>query len=301
MSYLIGLMLIVIAFLWQVTLEGFQRKVTAKVQRRVGPRWYQTFMDIFKALSKSSISHGFIYDFGVMMALGGTMATVVFLPFSGIVAFNGLDNFFVIIYLLAVGSLGMAMSAVGSGNPWASIGVMRALTQMVGYEVPFMIVVFGMIFGYGTSSISALVEVQAGGFLNWHLLRMPLGAIVGFISLMGMLAKKPYDTPIAPAEIASGPLVEYGGKHLGMLMLQHEFAVFIEVGLFVNLFLGGGGIVAYLIKYAAVYLFATIISAVLGRFKIEQVVYHFYKVPLALSLIQAAVVIFTGLGVEIWL
>jgi len=301
MSYLIAFGLLLIAFFFQVTIEGFQRKVTARVQRRVGPRWYQTFIDIFKALSKSSISHGFIYDFGVMMALGGTMATVVFVPFSGIVAFDGLDTFFVIIYLLAIGSLGMAMSAVGSGNPWASIGVMRALTQMVGYEVPFMIVVLGMIHAYGTSSISALAEVQAGGFMNWHLFRMPLGAIVGFISLMGMLAKKPYDTPIAPAEIASGPLVEYGGKHLGMLMLQHEFAVFIEVGLFVNLFLGGGGLIAYMIKYAAVYLFATMISAVLGRFKIEQVVYNFYKVPLALALIQTAVVVFTGLGVEIWL
>jgi NADH-quinone oxidoreductase subunit H len=118
---------------------------------------------------------------------------------------------------------------------------------------------------------------------------------------MGMLAKKPYDTPIAPAEIASGPLVEYGGKHIGMLMLQHEFAVFIEVGLFVHLFLGGGGIVAYLIKYAAVYLFATIISAVLGRFKVEQVVFNYYKVPLILAIIQTAIVIFTGLGVKIWL
>jgi len=301
MSYLIGLLLLLIAFLWQLTLEGFQRKVTARVQRRVGPPWYQTFIDVFKAFSKSSISHGFIYDFGVIMALGGTMETAIFMPFAGIVAFVGLDSFFIIVYLLAIGSLGMAMSAVGSGNPWASIGVMRALTQMLAYEVPFMIVVFGMIHVYGTSSISALAEMQTGGFLDWHLFRMPLGAIAGFISLMGMLAEKPYDTPIAPAEIASGPLVEYGGKHIAMLMLQHEYAVFIEVGLFVNLFLGGGGIVAYIIKYAAVYLFATIISAVLGRFKVDQVVFNYYKVPLILALIQTAIVIFTGLGVKIWL
>ncbi|BBE30962.1 NADH dehydrogenase [Tepiditoga spiralis] len=300
-GYLIGILLLLIAFFWQVTVDGLQRKVTAKIQRRVGPPWYQNFMDIFKAFSKSSISHGIIYDFGVMMALGGTMATLVFMPFAGIVAFDRLDNFFVIVYLLAIGSLGMAMSAVGSGNPWASIGVMRALTQMVGYELPFIMVIFGMIFGYKTASISHIVQMQAGGFLYWNAVRMPLGVIVAFISLMGMLGKKPFDTPIAPAEIASGPLVEYGGKQLGMLILQHDFATFIEVSMFVNLFLGGGNIVSFLIKYFIVYTLANMISSVVGRFKIDQLVVFYYKYPLILALIQTAVIIFTGLGVKVWI
>ncbi|AEX85060.1 NADH dehydrogenase [Marinitoga sp. 1135] len=294
--------LVLLAFFWQVTLSGIQRKVVAKIHMRVGSPWYQNFIDLFKAFSKSSISHGFIYDFGVLMALGGTIATLIFVPAGNIVVFKNLDNFFVIVYLLAVGSLGMAMSAVGSGNPWASIGVMRALTQMLGYELPYIMTVFGIIFANKTASISAIAAAQQGmGILGWNLFRMPLGTIVGFISLMGMLGKKPYDTPVAPAEIASGPLVEYGGKHLGMLMLQHDFATFVEVGLFVNLFLGGGTIVEFLIKYFVVYIFATMISSVVARFKIDQLVAFYYKVPLALAFIQTAIIIFTGLGVSIWL
>ncbi|RAO99307.1 NADH dehydrogenase [Petrotoga sp. 9PW.55.5.1] len=300
MSYLIAFSIIIIGFLWQVSLDGVQRKVTAKVHRRVGPPWYQAFMDIFKTLSKSSISHGFIYDFGVMMALGGTIATLMFLPFGNIVAFEGLDNFFVIVYLLAVGSLGMAMSASGSGNAWAGIGIMRALTQMLAYEVPFMIVVFGMIHAYGTSSLSELAHVQQmNGILGWHIFTMPLGAIVAFISLLGMLTKVPFDTPIAPAEIASGPMVEYGGKHFGMLILQHEFATLVEVGLFVNLFLGGGNLLEYLIKYFLVYTLVTLIYSVSARFRVENVVTYFYRVPIILSLVQTAIVIFTGLGVNV--
>ncbi|PNR94816.1 respiratory chain complex I subunit 1 family protein [Petrotoga sp. 9PWA.NaAc.5.4] len=300
MSYLIALLVIIVGFLWQLSLDGIQRKVTAKVHRRVGPPWYQTFMDIFKALSKSSISHGFIYDFGVMMALGGTIATFMFLPFGNIVAFEGLDNFFVVVYLLAVGSLGMAMSASGSGNAWAGIGIMRALTQMLAYEVPFMIVVFAMIHAYGTSSLSELAHIQQiNGILGWHIFTMPLGAIVAFISLLGMLTKVPFDTPIAPTEIASGPMVEYGGKHFGMLMLQHEFATLVEVGLFVNLFLGGGNLLEYLIKYFLVYTLVTLIYSVSARFRIENVVTYFYRVPIILSLIQTAIVIFTGLGVNV--
>ncbi|KUK83274.1 MULTISPECIES: respiratory chain complex I subunit 1 family protein [Petrotoga] len=300
MSYLIALMIVFIGFLWQVSLDGIQRRVTAKVHRRVGPPWYQTFMDIFKALSKSSITHGFIYDFGVMMALGGTITAFMFLPFGNIVAFNGLDNFFVVVYLSTIGSLGMAMSASGSGNAWAGIGIMRALTQMLAYEVPFMIVVFGMIHVYGTSSLAELAHVQQmSGIFGWHIFTMPLGAIVAFISLVGMLIKVPFDTPIAPAEIASGPMVEYGGKHLGMLMLQHEFATLVEVGLFVNLFLGGGNLVEYLIKYFFVYTLVTLIYAVSARFRIENVVTFFYGVPIVLSLVQTAIVIFTGLGVNV--
>ncbi|KLO21968.1 NADH dehydrogenase [Marinitoga sp. 1197] len=295
-------LLVLLAFFWQLTLAGIQRKVTARIHRRVGSPWYQNFIDLFKTWSKSSISHGFIYDFGVLMALGGTIATLIFVPAGHIVVFDKLDNFFVIVYLLAVGSLGMAMSAVGSGNPWASIGVMRALTQMLAYEIPYIMTVFGIIYANKTASIHAIAQAQQTmGILGWNMFRMPLGVIVGFISLMGMLGKKPYDAPIAPAEIASGPLVEYGGKHLGMLMLQHEFATFVEVGLFVNLFLGGGTLIAFLIKYFIVYILATMIASVVARFKIDQLVVFYYKVPLALALIQTAIVIFTGLGVSIWL
>jgi NADH-quinone oxidoreductase subunit H len=109
----------------------------------------------------------------------------------------------------------------------------------------------------------------------------------------------PFDTPIAPAEIASGPMVEYGGKHFGMLMLQHEFATLVEVGLFVNLFLGGGNLLEYLIKYFLVYTLVTLIYSVSARFRIENVVTYFYRVPIILSLIQTAIVIFTGVGVNV--
>jgi NADH-quinone oxidoreductase subunit H len=301
-TFFLAVALLLLAFFWQITLSGIQRKVTARIHRRVGSPWYQNFIDLFKAWSKSSISHGFIYDFGVLMALGGTIATLIFVPAGNLIVFKNLDNFFVIVYLLAIGSLGMAMSAVGSGNPLASIGVMRALTQMLGYELPYIMTVFGIIYANKTASIHAIAEAQQTmGIMGWNMFRMPLGVIVGFISLMGMLGKKPFDTPIAPAEIASGPLVEYGGKHLGLLMLQHEFATFVEVGLFVNLFMGGGTIITFLIKYFVVYMLATIIASVVGRFKIDQLVAFYYKVPLALAFIQTAIIIFTGLGVSIWL
>jgi len=131
---------------------------------------------------------------------------------------------------------------------------------------------------------------------------MPIGAIVSFIALQGMLGKKPFDSFIAPAEIASGPMVEYGGKHLGMLFILHDLSTFIEVSLIVNLFLGGGStFLEFGIKYFVVYTLANLVSGISPRFKIDQAVVFFYKWPLFGAFVQAFIIIFTGWGVTKWL
>ncbi|MBT1247616.1 MULTISPECIES: NADH-quinone oxidoreductase subunit H [unclassified Thermosipho (in: thermotogales)] len=273
-----------------LTLEGIARKIMARVQRRYGPPWYQNFIDVFKALSKRGISHGWIFDFGILMALGGVIATLAFVPLGDLVAFPGLDNIFIIVYLFAVGALGMAMGMVGSGNPNASIGVARALTQMLGYELPYLISIAGVLYYYKTSSVSGLMMAQQN---TWTLFKMPIGGIVAFISLLGMLGKKPFDTPIAPAEIASGPMVELSAKYMGLLMLMHTFSIFVEIGLFVDIFLGVSNYFTFLLKFTIVWIIATLISSVLPRFRIEQVVKFYWKVPLSLAFVQ---VLFVLLG-----
>ncbi len=291
-----GLGVATFGFVLQTAMGGINRKIAARLQKRRGPKWYQEFIDIFKLLSKRATSHGWIFDFGVIMALGGIIGTAMFMPItSSIVAFEGYDNFFIFVYLIAVGMLGMAMSASGSGNPLASIGVMRALTTMLAYEVPFMVVVMTIIKLTGTSSLTGIAVAQQTGDFNWFMIALPLGFIVAVMSLMGMLGKKPFETYIAPAEIASGPMVEYGGKQLGMLFIMHEITIFIEVSLFVHLFLGGAEtIIMFLIKYFIVYAVLNLVSNVLGRFKIDQVVTFFFKWPLFFAVVQAMIAIHLG-------
>jgi NADH-quinone oxidoreductase subunit H len=296
MNILFGLGVALFGFVLQTSIGGINRKVVARLQKRYGPKWYQEFIDIFKLLSKRAVSHGWVFDFGVIMALGGIIATATFMPITNdLMAFDGFDNFFIFVYLIAVGMLGMAMSASGSGNPLASIGVMRALTTMLAYEVPFMIVVLTIVNLTGTSSVSGIAMFQQMSGNNWFIYALPLGGIVAVLALMGMLGKKPFETYIAPAEIASGPMVEYGGKQLGMLFIMHEITVFIEVSLFVHLFLGGAtNIFEFLIKYFLVYTVVNLISNVNGRFKIDQVVTFFYKWPLFFAVLQAVLAIYLG-------
>ncbi len=280
---------VALAFFVSLSLEGIGRKITARIQRRIGPPWYQNFIDVFKALSKHPFTHGWIFDFGVIMALGGTIATVMLVPVgSDLVAFPGSDNFFVIMYLFAVGALGMAMGMVGSGNPWASIGISRALTQMLGYELPYLIVMSSVIYMSKTASISGVIQSQSEG---WNVFKLPIGAIVAYISLVGMLGKKPFDIATAPAEIASGPMVELSGKYMGLLMLMHSFSIFVEISLFVDVFLGGGNLGMFLLKFVIVWVTAVMISAVLPRFRIEQMLKFYWGVPLSLAFLNALFVL----------
>ena len=85
-------------------------------------------------------------------------------------------------------------------------------------------------------------------------------------------------------------MVEYSGKYLGILMLMHEFATFVEVSLFVNLFLGGASTIwVFLVKYFFVYISAVIVSALMPRFRVEDGVKFYWKWPLILAFVQGLI------------
>jgi NADH-quinone oxidoreductase subunit H len=272
---------------------GLAKKTVARTQKRIGPPFYQPYLDVLKLFGKDAITHGFIFDFGSIMAFGGMIATLFFVPIADIYLYSMSGTLILVIYLMAVAYLGMAMATVGSGNPLASVGISRALTQMLGYEIPFIVVLLTLIYNSQTSSIVGLIEAQQGGFLNWNLVNIPLGTIVAFIALLGLMGKKPFDAPIAPSEIASGPVVEHGGKYLGFMMLQHAVAIVVETALFVNLFLGGAqNILIFILKMLIVWLLATLIGSIYPRFKVEEGVLFYWKWPLITALVQAVIIIF---------
>jgi len=252
---------------------GIGRKLTARLQRRYGSPFWQSYIDVIKCFGRKSISHHFIMDLGSMMGLAGLVAAAMFMPLAGRLPFPSNGPMIVILYLMPIGYLGMAMGVSASGNPLAAIGICRALTLMLGYELPLAVIMLGMIASFNSTGLVALSAAQAGGFLNWNALRMPLGFAAGIICLQAMLAEKPFDTMIAPAEIASGPMVELSGKFLGMAFLQHAVAIFIETGLIVNLFLGGAqSVPAFLFKQFLLYMLAMAVNGIYGRYRVEQAV-----------------------------
>jgi NADH-quinone oxidoreductase subunit H len=292
--YKIGHFLLITIFTMALGLlfMGIARKIVARIQKRYGPPIYQPYLDVLKLFGKNAITHGFIFDFGAVMALGGVITTLFFIPLGSWQLYSMEGTVLLIIYLLAVASLGMAMGTVGSGNPQASVGISRALTQMLGYELPYLVILFALIFRYQTSSIWGLMQAQAGSFLNWNLFAYPLMALVAFVVLIGMMGKKPFDAMIAPSEIGSGPVVESGGKYLGMLLLQKSITIIIELALYVNLFLGGAdNIFSFSFKMLIVWVLATMFGSLFPRFRIEDGVKFFWKWPLGIAILQALYII----------
>ncbi|MGP3778084.1 respiratory chain complex I subunit 1 family protein [Halanaerobium saccharolyticum] len=286
------LLITVFAMALGLLFMGIARKIIARIQKRYGPPVYQPYLDVLKLFGKDAITHGFIFDFGAVMALGGVIATLFFIPLGSWQLYSMEGTVLLVIYLLAVASLGMAMGTVGSGNPQASLGISRALTQMLGYELPYLVILFALIFRYQTSSIWGLMQAQAGNYLNWNLFAYPLMALVAFVVLIGMMGKKPFDAMIAPSEIGSGPVVESGGKYLGMLLLQKSITIIIELALYVNLFLGGAeNILIFILKMLIVWVLATMFGSLFPRFRIEDGVKFFWKWPLGIAILQALYII----------
>ncbi len=268
-----------------VFLVGLSRKVIARVHRRYGPPIYQPVIDVVKLMSQRSISHGLMFELGVVLSLAGSLVTVLFIPLGGICPLCGSGGLLVIIYLMLFAPIALALSAGASANPNASIGVSRKMLLALAYELPLLLVILSVMSYYRTVSLAEVVAQQQQGW--WGAATLPLAAVAAFLILPAMLGIRPFDVVGAPQEIASGTHVEYGGRYLALVTLQGAVHLFVVIALFVDLFLGGGANVGtFLLKVLTVFLAGVCIHAVMPRLRIEDAVRYCWKWPAALALLS---------------
>lgn len=281
---------------------GIIRIVTARIHRRVGPPIYQPILDTIKLLSKkSNITHGLIYDFGILYAVGATILAVMFIPLGNIGVLRAYGDLILITFLLEIPMLGIMFAAMSSGNPYAGIGAQRALLTLLAIQVPLGFAIVALAEFYGTFSTYEIVMAQQT--MGWSIFHFPLllAAIAYDLVLQAMFGKEPFDIMIAPGEISLGPMVEFGGKHMGLLQIQHAIALFAETLFFANIFLGGGVVTAFsspilntiaslavlLVKQVAVLLIATFMGAIFPRFTIDQAAKFYWKWPTIIAALGA--------------
>jgi len=283
---------------------GLSRKIIARIQRRYGPPIYQPVIDLVRMMSQRSISHGTLFELGVVLSLAGSFVTVLFIPLGGtevsrdlhplahgvLCPLCGSGGLLVVMYLMLFSPLGLALGAGASANPNASIGVSRKMLLALAYEVPFLLVILAVMSHYGTISITEMLARQHE--TGWGVLSVPLSAVAAFLILPAMLGIRPFDMVSAPQEIASGPLAEYGGSYLALITVQKAIHLFVVIALFVDLFLGGGvNLATFLLKMLGVFLAAEMISAVLPRLKIEDAVKFCWRWPTALAFVQMIITV----------
>ncbi|MCG6940521.1 MAG: NADH-quinone oxidoreductase subunit H [Thiohalocapsa sp.] len=280
-----------VAFIVGMGMVLMLRKIGAKLQRRVGPPFFQPLYDIVKLHAKQTqVSHGLVHEIGIVMAIGGYVAAETLLPVPGMNGIAEKGGLIALLYMTMIPSLGLALGVGQCANPNGSIGISRALTAMLAYDIPFVIVAFGVAFVYGTTNLVDIIAAQqAGGITTWGIVQNPLLALAGLIALQGMMGKQPFEIYIAPAEIATGPMVEMGGKFLGGLFVMQCFQLYTAGVLYTTLFLGGGeNWATFLVKIFAVVAIPMSIAYLFPRYRTEDMIRLLWTWPTMIGLLGLA-------------
>ena len=145
----------------------------------------------------------------------------------GLLAVFAVIGFFPIITIL---------SAWSANSKYPFIGGIRALHQMVSFEIPLILSLLGVVIVTGTLNLTEIIESQSS--FPW-ILFLPVGAIVFFITMLAELERIPFDLPEAESEIVAGWLTEFSGMMYGLVQLGTYLKLYAFAALFVVLFLGG--------------------------------------------------------------
>ena len=303
-----ALLTTILAFVVGMFFGGLNRKITARTQNRVGPPVYQNFIDLMKLQAKrTNIAHGFMGHVAPIWIIIAATTVLMFIPIlnDGLwfrnLTFRG-DLIF-LLYMMVFGPLGMALGAGQSGNPNSAIGVSRGLSQMVGFEIPFVLALVSLMIQFQTTSIQDLMAYQHESG-QWIIFANPFAFLAAILSYLGMFRYSPFDIVGAPAELASGPISEFGGKYLGTMMTGGAIFAFIKLVLMVDIFFGGAGnfgagfwgvvvgLVELVVKTFIVYLIPVFIGLVSPRFRTEQAIRFFWKWPTVFGVIAVLWAVF---------
>lgn len=287
----------IVAFLVGMIYGGITRKITARIQNRKGPPIYQNLIDAFKLSSKkTAIHHGAMHLMGPAFLMVTSIMTLLIVPvLSGNNWFPNLNfhgDLIFLLYIMTFGPLGMALGAGQTGNPNSAIGVTRGLSQMVGFEIPWVMALVALMIQYHTTSITGLMEAQAQSG-TWLMLSSPFAFIAAVMAMFGMFRYSPFDIVSAPTELASGPASENGGKFLFVMMSAGSIFTFAKLTLYVDLFMGGASnLVVLLVKTFLLYMIPVLYGAVSPRYRTEQAIRWFWGWPTffgLLAILQAVI------------
>ena len=292
-------------FLGGMLLTGIDRKLVARMQKRVGPPILQPFYDFFKLMGKESIvpaaASRTVFLMAPLVGLAALVAIQLFIPIFSFQAFAGVADVIVILYLLLIPALAIIMGGAASGSPYAGVGLSREMVTVISCELPLVLVLLavgktvGAALGKGlTFSLTDIAAYQAAnGCLVCKASMIP-AAIAMLLVIPGETGSHPFDAAEAETEICEGMLAEYSGPPLGVYKLSHSIKVLTLTTLFTALFLGGlgtgilvvDGLIVFAISIVLTVVCISLVHAVTARLKIEQIFKYYWTVVSGLALIS---------------
>src|SRR5438067_4249003 len=309
-----------------------ERKILGRIQNRYGPNrvgpfgLFQPIADGIKLLIKEDIvptraDKAVHFLAPIMMAVPATLALGV-IPYGRNMTAFTIDVG--ILFFFAVGSateLAVFMAGWGSNNKFSMLGAMRAIAQMVSYELPLIITVLPVVMIVGSLSADGIAAAQGGyshGFAPRWFVFTPWGAaafLLFFVSGLVESNRTPFDVPEGESEIVAGHMTEYSGFKYAIFFLAEYFGMFAVSGLAVTLFLGGWhapfpflefipSYIWFFLKLSALLFVYIWLRATLPRMRVDQMMNVAWKfmLPMAFTcVIATAVWHYAGRGLRGWL
>jgi NADH-quinone oxidoreductase subunit H len=309
-----------------------ERKILARIQNRYGPNrvgpfgLLQPVADGIKMLIKEDIvptrADKFVHFIAPILIAATAILTLGVIPYGRNMTPFVIDGG--ILFFFAIGStteLGVFMAGWGSNNKFSMLGAMRAIAQMVSYELPLLLTTLPVVMVVGSLVPDAIVDAQGGhtfGVLPHWFVTKPWGAaafILFFISGLVESNRTPFDVPEGESEIVAGHMTEYSGFKYANFFMAEYFGMFAVGGLAVTLFLGGWHAPLAILEFIPSYLwffgklglliFVFIwVRGTLPRSRVDQVMNFAWKfmLPMAFACIVAAATWhYAGRGLRGWL
>lgn len=274
---------------------AISRRIMARIHWRYGPPLYQPLIDVLRLFTQHGVSHGRLFDLGIVLSLAGSLILVLLLPFGGAAPLSGSGGLLVVLYMMLLGPLGIALSGGEAANPNASIGISRKLILAMGYEVPLLLILLAVMTRYGSVSIAEIVSVQRATRAAFASFPLVLSGIAYLLIMPAMLGVRPFEVVQAPQEIASGPIAEYGGAYLALATIQHALGMFIVISLFVNLLWGGASnVVVFFLKMLVVFVAVVFVNAAFPRLRVEQAVRYLWRWPTLVAFVGLILAVVVG-------
>jgi NADH-quinone oxidoreductase subunit H len=274
--------------------EWADRKLVARFQNRIGPRWFQPLADTLKLLTKEEIQpHGInsLLFYGLpIVALTGALTAALYAPILGLTpVYSFPGDLVVTIYLLSLLTMCMGLAGWNGSNRFSLIGATRALTQLFAYEAPFLLALLGPAIVAGSWSIK---DISTFAESHWMIFAQPVGFFIALIGLMGKLELPPFDAPEAETEIVAGALTEYSGRGLALFHIGKSVELVVAVSLVSAFYLGGiGNPVFFLIKTLVIVFLMAMLQAMLTRLRIDQTVGIWWRFGALLALCQILILV----------
>ncbi len=275
--------------------EWVDRKLLARFQNRIGPRWFQPLADVVKLLSKEEVIpdgvNKTLFIALPVVALAGALTAALYLPLAGLkppFSFNG--DLIVSLYMLSLMTLCLGLAGANTLNRFSLIGATRTLTQLFSYEAPFMLALMGPALAAGTWQISVVNDFAQQNW--WMAVTQPIGFVIALVGLMGKLELPPFDAPEAETEIVAGALTEYSGRGFALFKIGKSVELLVGLTGLAAFYLGGlSNPLDFLLKTLSLLLIVAFLQSLFARLRIDQVVGLWWRIGALLALFNLLLVL----------